>query len=342
MPLPRIPKEDVLAAIEKIGPAQPIDVRKELRQGDSVLIGALMSEFVAEGKLRITATRRGGSPFYYDPTKPERLEVIRQWLNEKDRRTIAMLKEQKVMREDSQDPLVRVGLKNTPDFSMRMEADGVTYWRYFLIPEDDAVKMINGEASTPSARAEVPIETVEKIVEKDVVEKTTVLKDAPERPEKDAAPRAEAQESFDSVQPAKAKTKRVAAPGKPKRGKKKAAEPVLMPDGAVMISPQEWLAHDTLYEKVTMFAADMKIHDARVHKPHYELTCIASIPTPFGAIEAFVHAFNKKFTADDVKAHLPRARELGLPVIILSVDAVPGKVTSAFKGMPNVMFKRLS
>ena len=115
-----------------------------------------------------------------------------------------------------------------------------------------------------------------------------------------------------------------------------------MPDGAVMISPQEWLAHDTLYGRIEKIAIDMKIRDARVHKPHSELTCIMTITTPLGAIDTFVHAFNRKFTAEDIKSSMPRARELGLPIIIISVDAIPSKVTAAFKGMPNIVFKRLS
>src|SRR5438128_461354 len=62
--LQKIPKEDILGAIAKLGPCQPIDIRKELKQGDSFLIGAMLSELVAEGKLQISKVRRGGSPFY--------------------------------------------------------------------------------------------------------------------------------------------------------------------------------------------------------------------------------------------------------------------------------------
>jgi hypothetical protein len=321
MPIDKIPKEDVFGVIAKLGPCQPIDIRKELKLGDSFLIGALLSELVADGKLAITQTRRGGSPFYCDPNAPETLEKISKYLNEKDQRTLALLREKKVLREDEQEPLVRVGLKSIDDFSKKLELDGVAYWRYFLTSEADAIALIKGAALPPPAheKSAEPAKPRKKKAE-------TKLAEAPDKAQETVVQAKEKEEAPKE--------------SKPKRSKK-LPEPVVMPDGAVMISPQEWLAHDTLYEKVERFAAGLKLRDARVHKPHSELTCIVTIDSQFGAIDAFVHAFNKKFTADDVKTNLSRARELGLPIIVLSVDAVPSKVSTIFKGMPNIIFKRL-
>ena len=318
MPIQKIPKEDVLGAIAKLGPCQPIDIRKELKLGDTFLIGAMLSELVADGTLLISKTRRGGSPFYYDPTVPERLDGISQYLNEKDRRTYALLKQQKVMREDAQEPLVRVGLQNMPDFSKRMEHDGAVYWRHYMTSEVEAKEILSPKPTVAEIKQEMAQIKAELEPE--------------EKPEKKLRKKVREEPSQESAEPKPEKPKKVS--------KKKAPDPIIMPDGAIMISPQEWLAHDTLYEKVERFAADMKIRDARVHKPHGELTCIVTITTSFGPIDTFVHAFNRKFTPEDIKTSMPRARELGLPIIILSVDAIPSKVTGAFKGMPNVLFRR--
>jgi hypothetical protein len=336
--LQKIPKADIMGAIAKIGPSQPIDIRKELKQGDSFLIGAMLSELVSDGSLQISKVRRGGGPFYYDPTTPERLDQISQYLNEKDRRTYAMLKEQKVMREDAQDPLVRVGLKNMPDFSKALEIDGVIYWRYFLTSEEDATNIVKGTTKKEPEVSEMKQEL--KVIATDIKE---MKQEAAMQTEKLKPKKARKK----SVEPAQTKLAQgsaeivqISQEPKSKKGKKKTSQPIMMPDGAVMISPQEWLAHDTLYDKVTKFAADMKLRDARVHKPHSELTCIMAIATPFGPIDAFVHAFNRKFTAEDLKESMPRARELGLPILILSVDSIPTKITTQFKGMPNILFKK--
>lgn len=357
MPIDKIPREKLLGAIETLGPCQPIDIRKELKLGDTFLIGAMLSELVAEGVLAITKVRRGGSPFYYDVAKPERLDAVSKYLNEKDRRTYAMLKEERVMREDAQEPLVRVGLQNMADFSKRVEIDGVVYWRYFLTGEDEARSIVTPESVSKKKDEEISV--MEPVAERGVVISTAapdiaenasaaIAEDAvaPERPKrgKKKPGAKDAASTENSVQHMTAAgetaTPRETKPVK-KRSSKKGPAPTIMPDGAVMISPQEWLAHDTLYSRVQAFAAGMPIRDARVHKPHSELTCILTIEAQFGKIDVFAHAFNRKFVIDDIKATLPAARELGLPMLILSVDPIPSKITSAFKGMPNILFKTL-
>jgi hypothetical protein len=152
-----IPREKVIAVIEKAGPVQPLDVRRELHEGDTVLIGAILSEMTASGKVAISKTKRGGSPFYYDPAKPESLERISQFLPEKDARTFALLKEAGVLRDDEQEPLTRVSLQNIPDFSRRFAADGVAFWRYYLVREEDAIVRVRAKLSAIAQPAAEPL-----------------------------------------------------------------------------------------------------------------------------------------------------------------------------------------
>ncbi|MBR9700880.1 hypothetical protein GOV11_03380 [Candidatus Woesearchaeota archaeon] len=141
-----IPRERILDVIHKVGPVQPLDVRRELGEGDSVLIGAILSEMHSTGKIAITKLKRGGSPFYYDPKLPDSVDVLGKFLSEKDQQTFKALKERKVLREDALDPLTRVSLGNIPDFSKRfiVQQDGheVAYWRYFLVSEEEAIQKV--------------------------------------------------------------------------------------------------------------------------------------------------------------------------------------------------------
>jgi hypothetical protein len=150
-----IPREKVLTVIEKVGPVQPIDVRRELREGDTVLIGAILSEMTANAMVAISKTRRGGSPFYYDPKKPETLAAIAQYLGEKDKRTFDLLQAHGILREDAVEPLTRVSLGNIPDFSRRftvaLNGTDVAFWRYYLVSEQDAIAKATGAKKAPTA-----------------------------------------------------------------------------------------------------------------------------------------------------------------------------------------------
>jgi hypothetical protein len=314
MPYTQIPKELLLQAIEKLGPVQPIDLRKELRQGDTVIFGALLSELLAQKKLALSNTRRGGGPFYYDPAKPESLETIAQYLNEKDRRTCALLKERKVLREDEQEPLVRVGLQMIPDFSRKMtvQQDGkdVAWWRYYLVPEDEAKDIILGKK-----------------------EKTAVQeqKDSAQQPAEHAAK--EKPEATPVQEPVVKKERKKRAPRKKLEGQTTLAPP----------SPSDWLAHDTLWQKVQEYAQKQKlsVSEPKSIKANSELSCTFVGDGQYGKAHYHVIAFNKrKITEKDLTQALLAARGKGMPLLILSVEEIPVKTLRSFE-MPNVYVARL-
>jgi hypothetical protein len=331
----KIPKETILAAVEKLGPCQPIDIRKELKMGDSFLIGALLSELVAEGKLAISKTRRGGGPFYYDPAKSERLEQISANLNEKDRRTYALLKEQKVMREDSQDPLVRVGLQNIHDFSRKLEVGGVTYWRHFLLPEADAAKIVKGEMSAALPEAVIPKEE---------------LRAEPRIPSKSATTDSGAQVSSPTVITPASSQPSVQqnigpvpeSPKIEKKERKKRAptkKPVVQ---ATLVQPQDLLSHDTLYERVQKFAVESnaQVMDPRIVKMNAELACMMIVEGAFGKLSHHVIALNKKKIAEkDITMALLAAK--GTPLLVLSVEEIPARVMRSFADVPNLHVRKL-
>jgi len=324
MSLPKISKENILVVVQRIGPCQPIDLRREIKEGDTVLFGALLSELVADLKLAITKVKRGGGPLYYDPTDPASLEKAITFLNEKDHRTIAMLQAQKIMREDTQDPLVRVGLQNTPDFSKRFvineNGKEVVYWRYFLVEENNARKIVSGEKedvkeelqkqpSLPKSAA-IPSEDQSNELQKPMVQKSVV--DSAQQEKKEKKPRAprHKKNSSSSMQP----------------------------------SLQDWLAHDTLYEKVQFFSASKKgvVTNPQVMRPNTELLCVMTHDYEFGKLSVFVFALNKKkITEKEITRALLAARGQGLPLLVLSVEDIPLKLSRSFADQLNVYFKKL-
>jgi hypothetical protein len=364
----KIPKDSVFAVVDKLGPCQPIDIRKELKLGDTFLIGALLSELVADKRLAISAVRRGGSPFYYDPQKPERLETLIKYCNEKDRRTLAQLKEVSVLREDAVEPLVRVGLKSLPDFSLPlvMPIDGqeVGFWRYFLVGEADARKLANAlpSESAPAAASDMQSTDVAAAV---VVTRESITAPVVEASSGSvsAVPSADAQTAAVVEAPKVDSAQQDAKPKRKRATKKKPASDdvpqqtlapstvLKIPSGAMhaaptaqaVQSPDDWLSHDTLYERVQQYAVKTKavISQQTSVKPNSELTCVLTDDGPHGKLSVLVLALNKKKVAEkDITRSLLHARGLGMPLVLLPVEPLPDKLSEGLTEIPNVTIGR--
>lgn len=329
-----IPREKVLAAIDRVGPVQPLDLVRALKEGDSVLLGAILSELAANQHVAISKTKRGGSPFYYLPAKPETLEAIAQFLKEKDRRTFAYLREQGVVREDALDPLTRVSLGNIPDFSRRFLVGDVAFWRYYLIPEDEAIKkakerfgLLTKEETAPAVVQAEKKDLVEEAHEKVVAQAESapvVEKAAEEKPKKPRKPRA----------PRKAPAER-----KPRTTKKAAPEQKTLAEEPAR---QTGSVSDSLLERVHAFGRSQSglITNAQIIKKDTELTCVLTVPGPFGNTSFYVAATTKKLAEKQVMTWQLQAKPQGMPLLVLSDDAIGKKLESSFEGQ-NVNLRRL-
>jgi hypothetical protein len=159
--LQNIPKEKILEVVRE-GPTIPTKIVKRVG-GDTMLIGAILSTLVHSGDVLVSSLKIGGSPLYYIKADEQKLENFADHLNDKDRKTLNMLKEQKLLRDSEQDPLIRVSLRTLKDFakSFEIDIDGKKelFWRYNGYNVD--------QASAQAATMLRPQETI-------VVEKTTV------------------------------------------------------------------------------------------------------------------------------------------------------------------------
>lgn len=159
---------DKILQLAYSGPLLPNTVAKALST-NGILAGAMLSEMVAKGLLKTSTLKIGGSPLYYVPGKEEQLLAHATHLNEKDKRTLALLQEHKVLREKDCDPLVRVSLSLIKDFSKPLtvehEEGQETFYKYFLCSDAEAKEIIKANLES---RTKEQSEQTEKIEQKEI------------------------------------------------------------------------------------------------------------------------------------------------------------------------------
>lgn len=138
--LQNIPKDKILDVVKQ-GPTVPNKIVK-IVGGDTMLIGAILSTMISTGEVKYSILKVGGSPLYYVPDQESKLEEFISYLNDKDQKTVRVLKDQKIIQDSAQDPLTRVSLKTVKDFAKSFEIvigeKKELFYRYFLIPREEA------------------------------------------------------------------------------------------------------------------------------------------------------------------------------------------------------------
>jgi hypothetical protein len=136
---------DKILALAQTSPLLPTTVAKALAT-NSIMAGAMLSEMCSKGLLKTSALRVGGSPLYIIPGKEEQLLNYLQSLNEKDRRTVLKLQEEKIIRQTEADPLTQVSLTQIKDFAKPLtvtyENKQETFWKWFSIEDKEAEELI--------------------------------------------------------------------------------------------------------------------------------------------------------------------------------------------------------
>ena len=146
MKLQRLPKEDVLNVVRNKGPVTPTEIKRELN-AETYLISAILSELVSSNIIKTTSVKKGTSIFYYLPSQTAKLESLISFLNEKDQRTVNLLKEKKVLEDKTQELLIRVSFRKIKDYAkpinIRISEDEIKlFWKYFLVSDEEAKSVI--------------------------------------------------------------------------------------------------------------------------------------------------------------------------------------------------------
>jgi hypothetical protein len=318
-------RDRIRAMIEQ-KPVQPTAVAKELST-NSMLSSAMLSEMSEKGLVKVSHLKVGSSPLYYHPDHPEHLLDFVQHLNEKDRRTVASLKDKSIMRDTALDPLTRVSLRNIKDFAKPLDVsiNGVKelFWKFYLLTDEQATEHIKAmlqpqkEAETAPAEQKAVKPRKPRVKKpKIAVEPQTQLKPAdvaPQAPASVASETKAAQETIATPAPA------VKAPvAKPVEEQK----PILPAEAA----SQALAGDDPFLQKLMGFFAsnNITILEQVALKKKNEYDFVLSLASPVGQLHYYCKAKNKTKVGEADLSHAYVQGQLKkLPILFLS----PGTMT---------------
>lgn len=307
-------KEDVLRVVRMKGPIFPNRIKRELG-GDTTFIGAFLSELCASGQIKITKVKIGGSPFYYAAGQEQKLESLAKHLNEKDRRGFEQLHTQKIIRDKTQTPLLRVSLRAIKDFAspltVNVDGEQELFWKYYLLSNSEAEILIRKILGIHKETPEVPRQT----------KLDQPSKGNPARPMRTLI------------------GKQVLPQQKQKRIAKKKIKPIqkhLDEDE----EEDTFEYSDKFYKQVMRYFNDKKIRVLKkdLIRKNSDIEMIVTVPSAIGRQEFFCKCKNKKKSNDgDLASALLQGKIKNLSVLYVTTGDVTKKaiekIKDEFKGL---------
>ncbi len=131
-------RDKILSAIRMRGPSVPVGIAKSV--GISPLFAsAFLSELRGEEKIKVSDMKVGSSPLYYLPGQEAMLENFVEHLNQKEREAFRLLKNNKLLVDTEQTPVMRVALRAIKDFAvpLKINVNGAPkiFWKHFAVSE---------------------------------------------------------------------------------------------------------------------------------------------------------------------------------------------------------------
>ncbi len=174
-------QDQILEFLSVTGPTVPTKVAKTI-QTDIIIASAHLSDLAAQGKVRISSLKVGGSPLYYLSGQEEKLyDFAPSNLNPKDLAVLERLKNEKVLREADLDLLSKVALRALKDFAVplqvRTSERSELFWKWHLLPDEATNPLVRDILYPP-----LPVEHAEPLsVEQEYIKTDASIKaDVPE------------------------------------------------------------------------------------------------------------------------------------------------------------------
>lgn len=315
------------------GPSQPSNLIREFTT-NSMIAGAMLSEMSSKGILKVSFLKVGSSPLYYIPGQEEQLLRYVPGMNEKDQRTIELLKTSSVLRDTDQEPLTRVSLRNIKDFAkqLNVEHDGTSevFWKWYLLADKEAEIYI-GNILEP---------------EKNNTQKQALIAEPATQPapSQKVRKRKPAQQTLEPIQDPKTKPVVVQEPAAARPIEPPSVmEPKIIKNTQTHQDSHAFATDEFLVLLTTYFAQNnIVILEQFMIKKKTDYEFILQLPSPVGKLTYYCKTKNKKRIAETDLSHAFVQGQLKkLPVLFLSTGELSKGAVALLETLKGLTFKRI-
>src|SRR3989344_5745384 len=183
--------DKVLAFVKAKGPVIPMQVAKDLGK-DTFYAGAILSELLNNKIIKISSAKIGGTPVYYMPGQEEKLTMLYNGLQQKEKEAYNLLKEKAILKDKETEPAIRVALRAIKDFAIPFyNQNQEIMWRWYLYKEEqqkpEVIQQVVQQKQTtiiPQTILEVT-QPIQRTIEKPLLQRVEPVQENVQQPVKE-------------------------------------------------------------------------------------------------------------------------------------------------------------
>ncbi len=319
------PRDRIVQIIKEKGPVIPLNISKELGI-NTIFSGAMLSELTDKKILKITHAKMGGSPLYYLPGQEKMLEMLFEKLPEKHQKAYSRLKQNLVLRESEQEPVIRAALRELKDFAIPLEVQAgdikETFWKWYLTTDDEAARLIKqklGIKEEKEEKKQAKEQSTQKILDKKIEER-----------ERGAKQKKEEEISDELKEKLKDKIRREL---EQQTFKKKEIQKRI-------VEVDDKSDDDDLFKRAFAYFKrnDIQVLEYKILRKNSEIDFIVLLPSPVGALKYFCKVLGKKRVSEgDIATVYVAGQKKHLPILLLTTGDVAKKamqkIVSEYSGL---------
>ncbi len=139
-------KKKILEFLDKNGPSLPVPIAKHVGL-QPMFASAILSELLNEKRVKTSSMKIGTSPLYLIPGQEYKLEAFTENLGGVEKEAYLILKDNRLIEDQAQEPRIRVALRGLKDFAIPTQMNDKLFWKYFTVSNNKVREALQDEGN---------------------------------------------------------------------------------------------------------------------------------------------------------------------------------------------------